>query len=109
MILSAEQNDALAALINTAFSRTASTLSDLTGRRVLLDVSEVTLTPVSGLSVQLSHFVKGEVAAVHQIFSDTISGDALLLLNIVDAACWWICLLTATDRQAGWMPWPGRF
>ena len=86
MILNAEQHDALAELINIAFSRTAASLSDLTGHRVLLDVPEVTITPVGELSRHLSHFVKGEVATVHQIFSGPVSGDALLLLNYAGAS-----------------------
>lgn len=102
MILSAEQNDALTELINIAFSRTAASLSDLTGHRVLLDVPEVTITPVGELSGHLSRFVHGEVASVHQIFSGPVSGDALLLLNL-EGASMLVELLTDSHRQAGRM------
>jgi len=38
MILTDEQKDALTALINITFSRTAAALSDLTGHRVTMNV-----------------------------------------------------------------------
>ena len=102
MILSAEQNDALTELINIAFSRTAASLSDLTGHRVFLDVPDVTITPVGEISRHLSHLVKGEVVSVHQIFSGPISGDALLLLNF-ESASTLVDILTNSHRQVGRM------
>ncbi|MEI6260864.1 MAG: hypothetical protein WCR46_13295 [Deltaproteobacteria bacterium] len=90
MILSVEQNDALAELINIAFSRTAASLSDLTGHRVLLDVPDVTITPVDEISRHLTHLVKGEVASVHQIFSGR-SPEMPCCCSISRAhPCWWI-------------------
>lgn len=81
MELSDLQKDALTELINIAFSRTAASLSDLTGNRVELDVPEVSVLPISKLAKGLSRFVQGEVATVHQIFSGALAGDALLLMN----------------------------
>lgn len=81
MQLTERQNDALAELINIAFSRTAASLSELTGHRVLLDVPKVGVYPVSELAERLAHFLPAELASVHQVFSGPLSGDALLLLN----------------------------
>ena len=81
MQLTERQNDALAELINIAFSRTAASLSELTGHRVLLDVPKVEIYPVSELAMRLSEFLPAELASVHQVFTGPLTGDALLLLN----------------------------
>jgi chemotaxis protein CheC len=81
MNLTPQQQDALTELINIAFSRTAAALSEMTGHRVLLDVPQVTLCPITEIAARLSDFVHGEIATVHQIFSGPVSGDALLMLN----------------------------
>jgi chemotaxis protein CheC len=81
MQLNERQNDALTELINIAFSRTAASLSELTGHRVVLDVPKVAIYPVSELSARLSMFLPAELASVHQVFTGPLTGDALLLLN----------------------------
>lgn len=81
MELSARQNDALTELINIAFSRTAASLSDLTGHRVLLDVPQVSLYPINEMADKLARFLPAEIATVHQVFTGPLAGDALLLLN----------------------------
>lgn len=81
MQLTERQNDALTELINIAFSRTAASLSELTGHRVVLDVPKVEIYPVSELSPRLTQFLPSELASVHQVFTGPITGDALLLLN----------------------------
>jgi chemotaxis protein CheC len=81
MELSERQNDALTELINIAFSRTAASLSELTGHRVLLDVPQVSLFPISDLSNELAKFLPADIATVHQVFTGPLAGDALLLLN----------------------------
>lgn len=86
MELSENQKDALTELINIAFSRTAASLSDLTGNRVELDVPEVSIHPIKELCEALARFVQGDVATVHQIFTGQLAGDALLLLNHDGAA-----------------------
>lgn len=75
------QNDALAELINIAFSRTAASLSELTGHRVLLDVPKVEIYPVGELTTRLAEFLPAELASVHQVFTGPLTGDALLLLS----------------------------
>lgn len=63
---------------------------DLTGHRVLLDVPDVTITPVDEISRHLTHLVKGEVASVHQIFSGR-SPEMPCCCSISRAhPCWWI-------------------
>ncbi len=81
MNLTPRQKDALTELINIAFARTAAALSDMTGHRVLLDMPQVALCPISELTEHLDNLVIGEVATVHQVFTGPVAGDALLLLN----------------------------
>ena len=81
MELNERQIDALTELINIGFARTAGSLSDLTGERVILDVPEVSIHPIHELHNALAGFVSGEIATVHQIFSGPVAGDALLLLD----------------------------
>lgn len=81
MLLTDEQRDALTELINIGFARTAASLSELTGYRVLLEVPQVSIHPIHELFPKLSSFVEGEVATVQQIFTGPVSGNALLLLN----------------------------
>lgn len=81
MELSATQRDALVELLNIGFGRAAAALSQLTGHRVLLDVPEVSVHPVDRLNTALRPLLSDEVASVHQIFSGTVAGDALLVLD----------------------------
>ena len=81
MVLTDRQNDALAELINIAFSRTGAALSELTGQRVLLSPPSVSIHRTAELPRALAKFIPGEVASVHQVFAGPVAGDALLLLN----------------------------
>ena len=81
MIVTEQQNDALAELINIAFGRTGAALSDLTGQRVALEPPQVEVHSTETLYDALSRFIPGEVASVHQVFTGQVEGDALLLLN----------------------------
>lgn len=81
MELTDTQRDALVELLNIGFGRAAASLSQLTGHRVLLDVPEVSVHPVDRLSGALRPLLADEVASVHQIFSGTVAGDALLVLD----------------------------
>ena len=81
MVLTDRQNDALAELINIAFSRTGAALSELTGQRVLLSPPSVSVHRTTDLPVALARYIPGEVASVHQVFAGPVAGDALLLLN----------------------------
>jgi len=84
--LSDEQRDAIAELINIAFSRTAASLADLTGRRIVIDVPKVDICPSSELTDKLKDFVEGDLTTVHQVFSGPVSGTAMLMLNTQGAS-----------------------
>jgi chemotaxis protein CheC len=79
--LTAIQEDALVELLNIGFGRAASSLSQLTGHRVLLEVPEVTIHPVEEVPIALGRVITENVASVHQIFSGPVSGDALLMID----------------------------
>src|SRR6478735_3600895 len=81
MELTALQEDALVELLNIGFGRAAASLSQLTGHRVLLEVPHVTIHPVEQVSESLETFITTDVASVHQIFSGSVAGDALLILD----------------------------
>lgn len=81
MNLSTTQQDALKELLNIGFGRAASSLSQLTGHRVLLDVPAVSIHPIAELRDALGQVVTEDVASVHQIFSGQVAGDALLILD----------------------------
>lgn len=97
MELTDQQQDALAELINIAFSRTAASLSELTGQRVLLDAPQVQLRPIAELNVAFDNSIReGDIATIHQAFSGPVSGDALLMLSYGDAV---ILTNLLTDTQ----------
>lgn len=81
MILTDRQTDALGEFINIAFSRTASSLSEITGQRVLLDVPQVEIYAIEEVASKLTRFLPGDVASIHQPFDGAISGDSFLILN----------------------------
>ena len=86
MELTATQQDALVELLNIGFGRAASSLSQLTGHRVLLDVPQVKLYPIDEVVGALESVLRGHVASVHQIFNGPVAGDALLILDEAGAA-----------------------
>ncbi len=100
LALTEQQKDGLTELINIAFARTASSLSELTGHRVLLDVPELVVCPISELADALADFGSGEVASVHQIFTGPVAGDALLVLNYEGATMLVDLLSEGTGRPA---------
>jgi chemotaxis protein CheC len=81
MIQSEKQIDALTELINIAFGKAASSLSELTRHRVFLETPKVTMFPMNELKGSLQNYIKGDITTVHQIFQGQVAGDALLLLN----------------------------
>jgi chemotaxis protein CheC len=81
MNLTERQTDALGEFINIAFSRTASSLSEITGQRVLLEVPQVEVFPIEQVGANLARFLPGDVASIHQPFDGAIAGDAFLILN----------------------------
>lgn len=81
MQLTPVQQDALIELLNIGFGRAGASLSQLTGHRVILEVPEVTVHEIGDLSNALRLVIHDDVATVHQIFSGTVAGDALLVLD----------------------------
>lgn len=81
MELTETQHEALTELINIGYGRAAAALSELTGRRINLDVPRVAIYPVDEISKALHAVLTGDVASVHQVFSGPVSGNALLLLD----------------------------
>ena len=81
MELTPAQKDALVELLNIGFGRTADSLSKLTGHRVLLEVPQVAICPITELNQALAGVIEGEIATVHQIFTGTVGGDAMLMLD----------------------------
>jgi chemotaxis protein CheC len=107
MELSERQNDALTELINIAFSRTAASLSELTGQRVILDVPKVAIYAIGDLFPALARFLPAEIATVHQVFTGPVAGDALLMLNY-DGAVVLTDLLTEEQVRSNRLDASGR-
>jgi chemotaxis protein CheC len=85
MFLTDSQKDAITELINIGFSKSAASLSELTGYRILLGAPEVRVMPIDELSNELSNILVDKIVTVHQIFKGPISGDAMLILNHNDS------------------------
>jgi len=81
VLLTERQKDAFKELINIAFTLTASSLSELVDTPVLLEVPDVSVHPMSGLSKEFSNLVQGQFVSVQQGFKGKVTGDALLLLD----------------------------
>ena len=81
MELTNAQQEALTELINIGYGRAAAALSELTGRRINLEVPRVAVYPMDQISRALHTVLTGEVASVHQVFSGPVAGNALLLLD----------------------------
>jgi chemotaxis protein CheC len=79
--LDARQADALTELLNIAYGLTASKLSEISGARVQIDAPIVGIFPLQDLAAELGLLEAGDVAAVHQAFTGSISGDAMLFLD----------------------------
>ena len=73
-------------LLNISFGNAGAALSRLTSKRVMLEVPLVTIHPIHNLTTHLSTLNGGDVASVHQAFSGSLAGDALLILEPAAAA-----------------------
>lgn len=82
MLLTEKQNHGLTQFVRAALSRRpAVSISEIIGLPVVLEVSGVSLHPLSKLATEYHSFLPTDVATVHQVFSGSMSGDALLLLD----------------------------
>jgi len=84
-ILSDKDRDAIVELLNIAFGRAAASLSELTGKRVILEVPQVTLCSIDQVGEVFSGLTADEVVTVQQIFTGPVAGDALLMLDVPGA------------------------
>ncbi|MEM5786767.1 MAG: hypothetical protein AAGU11_05570, partial [Syntrophobacteraceae bacterium] len=85
MKLTDRQQDALIELINIAFGRAAASLSSLTSRRVLLSAPTISLLTIKDLYRAFTGILPGEVATVHQIFTGSVNGSAMLVMDCAGA------------------------
>ena len=81
MQLTATHQDALTELINIGYGRAAASLSQLTRRRISLEVPKIGVYQIEKAIAALKEVMHGEVASVHQLFSGPVAGHALLLLD----------------------------
>lgn len=81
MELTAAHEEALTELINIGYGRAAASLSQLTRRRIALEVPRIAVYEMDAAVAELRGAMHGEVATVHQIFSGAVAGHALLLLD----------------------------
>jgi chemotaxis protein CheC len=78
--------DALTELFNIGLHRAASSLSELTGQRILVDLPRLWVCPIEETHERLLNLLQGDLATVHQIFRGTVTGDAVLVLQYESAA-----------------------
>lgn len=107
MELTAAHQQTLTELINIGYGRAAAALSELTGRRINLEVPKVAVHPINEVSRALGEVLSGEIASVHQVFSGPVSGNALLLLDH-DAALLLNSLLLNVPIHSGRLRPPER-
>jgi chemotaxis protein CheC len=100
MELTATHQDALTELINIGYGRAAASLSQLTRRRITLEVPKVGVYQIDEAVATLRSVMSGEVATVHQLFAGPVAGHALLLLDH-DAALTLNSLLLDQKHVAG--------
>jgi chemotaxis protein CheC len=81
MELTNDQSDAIKELINIGYGRAAGALSELTGHRIALEVPEVAIHPIADMGRVLEQVLGSSIASVNQVFSGSLSGNALLLLD----------------------------
>lgn len=81
MNLTSMETDALGELFNIGLHRAAASLSDLTGRRVLVDLPRLWVCSMEELKDRLLEVISGDLATVHQFFGGPVAGDAVLLLE----------------------------
>ena len=77
--------DALTELFNIGLHRAASSLSELTGQRILVDLPRLWICPIDETYARLVEFLDGDLATVHQIFKGSVTGDAVLVLDYASA------------------------
>lgn len=92
--------DALTELFNIGLHRAASSLSELTGQRIIVDLPRLWVCPIEETHARLIELLQGDLATVHQIFRGTVTGDAVLVLQYESAARL-AALMTGGEVAAG--------
>jgi chemotaxis protein CheC len=92
--------DALTELFNIGLHRAASSLSELTGQRILVDLPRLWICPIEETHARLVEFLNGDLATVHQVFRGSVTGDAVLVLDYASAARL-TALMTEGDAALG--------
>lgn len=98
--IDALDTDALTELFNIGLHRTAASLSELTGQRVIVDLPRLWICPILEMRPRLIELLNGDLATVHQIFRGSVTGDAVLVLEY-DAAARLTALLTGGSVALG--------
>jgi chemotaxis protein CheC len=75
------ETDALNELFNIGLHRAAASLSELTGRRVEVELPRLWVCTIDELKDRLTEVISGDLATVHQFFGGPVAGDAVLLLE----------------------------
>ena len=86
MNLDAFENDALTELFNVGLHRAAASLSEITGKRIIVEPPRLWIMRAEDVESRLKELLSGELAAVHQVFGGAVAGDAALLLEQEKAA-----------------------
>ena len=92
--------DALTELFNIGLHRAASSLSELTGPRILVDLPRLWVCPIKEMHDRLLGLLDGDLATVHQIFKGSVTGDAVLVLQY-DSATRLAALMTQGNVALG--------
>jgi chemotaxis protein CheC len=79
-------HDALTELFNIGLHKAAASLSELTGQRILVELPRLWVCPIEETHLRLRELLDGELATVHQVFMGNVSGDAVLVLEYVNAS-----------------------
>ena len=73
MELTENQQAAMQELLRIGYDRAARALSELTGRRITLELPEVAIYPIQEIGKALGRVLQGQVATVHQVFSGPLA------------------------------------
>jgi chemotaxis protein CheC len=86
MNLDALETDALTELFNVGLHRAAASLSEITGKHIIVEPPRLWIMRAEDVESRLRELLSGELAAVHQVFGGAIAGDAALLIEQDKAA-----------------------
>jgi chemotaxis protein CheC len=100
MKLPAGQRDALREMINIGYGRAAASLSDLISERITLEVPQVDVYFLDEILEALHQIYHDDVWSVHQIFSGTMKGQAIFVLDKQSATALAAAILRRNESGA---------